>query len=76
MPVFEKMYAKIKLDLDLTAEDNQGQIPVIELRRIVCERIGTDPRTYQNTKDALTVMNKIKPINQYIFVFLDGTEKA
>jgi len=75
MTTFDKMYTRIKMDLELTAEDNRGQIPVLELRRIVCERIGTDPRTYQNARDALTMMNKIKPLNQHVFAFLDG-EKA
>lgn len=74
MPTFDKMYAKVKMDLELTAEDNRGQIPVVELRRIVCERIGTNPRTYENARDALTMMNKIKPLNQHVFVFLDGVK--
>ncbi len=74
MPTFDQLYAKIRLDLELTAEDFKGQVPVTELRRIVLERVGINPKTYENTKEALILMGKIKPLNQHAFLFMDGRD--
>jgi len=72
MAKLETYYSKIEHDLRWCAEDNGGVIRQEDLRRIIVERIGIDPRTYRNVSDALMLTGKLKPLNQYAFLFVDG----
>ena len=74
MGTFENLYKKIRLDLELVSEENEGKIPATELRKIVMERVGLDRRTYYNVRDALITFGKLKMVNQHIFLFCDGQE--
>lgn len=74
MPTAGQYYEKLKFDLHMIAQDRGGVVLRRDLEVLVAEKIGCDRRTLKNVERALTLIGKLKPMNQHSYLFCDGEE--
>jgi cobalamin biosynthesis protein CbiD len=74
MTDFSKVWSIIGEDIQNIADDCGGNVPAAQLRIIIEEKVGVDPRTYVKYSDMLVRHKKLSPIGTkgLLFKFFDG----
>lgn len=74
MPTAKQYYDKLRFDLHMVAQDRGGVVLRRDLEVLVAEHIGCDRRTLKNVERALTLIGKLKPVNQHSYLLCDGED--